>query len=157
MSWNDLTPRWKDFFIQQLHITASMSKDVNTKVGSLIIDTKNKVVVSSGFNDLPRGVKHTLERNSRPLKYAYTVHSEQNSIYTALKLNRSVDGLTMIATLGCCTSCAAGIVQVGIKEFVCPTLDYNHYSCGENYKHSVAILSEGGVELIQDDSLVLGE
>ncbi len=54
MSWNNLSDRWKDYFIQILHTTACMSKDENTKVGSLIIDTDRKVVVSSSWNDLPR-------------------------------------------------------------------------------------------------------
>ena len=35
------------------------------------------VVVSSSWNDLPRGVLHTTERNSRPLKHLYTLHAEQ--------------------------------------------------------------------------------
>ena len=58
MSWNNLSDRWKDYFINILHTTARMSKDENTKVGSLIIDTDRKVVVSSSWNDLPRGVTH---------------------------------------------------------------------------------------------------
>ena len=80
VSWNNLSDRWKDYFINILHTTARMSKDENTKVGSLIIDTERKVVVSSSWNDLPRGVKHNSERNSRPLKYLYTLHAEQGCL-----------------------------------------------------------------------------
>ena len=47
MCWNNLSDRWKDYFINILHTTARMSKDENTKVGSLIVDTDRKVVVSS--------------------------------------------------------------------------------------------------------------
>lgn len=54
--WNNLSERWQEYFIRQLHLTASMSKDENTQVGALIIDTYDKVVVSSGWNDLPRGL-----------------------------------------------------------------------------------------------------
>ena len=106
MSWNNLSDRWKDYFINILHTTARMSKDENTKVGSLIIDTDRKVVVSSSWNDLPRGVLHTQERNSRPLKYLYTLHAEQGCLINALRLNVNVNGMTMLTTLGCCASCS---------------------------------------------------
>lgn len=154
MSWNDLSLRWKEYFIKQLHTTASMSKDENTKVGSLIIDTENRVVVASGWNDLPVGVEHTPERNSRPLKYTYTLHSEQACLMNALKLGVKVKGLTMLTTLGCCPNCSCCIVNSGIKEVVTPNLDYNHISCGDMYVHSEAIMKEGEVSWIYDDLLL---
>lgn len=153
MSWNDLSDRWKDYFIKQLHATTQMSKDENTKVGSLIIDTVGKNIVSSGWNDLPKGVRHTVERNSRPLKYIYTMHSEQNCLINALSLGTSVKGLTMITTLGCCPMCSCSVVQSGLKEVVTPPLDYGHVSCGELYQHSEIIMSEGGVSWIFDNKL----
>ena len=157
MSWSDLSSRWKDYFINILYTTASMSKDENTKVGSLIIDTEKKVVVASGWNDLPVGVKHTSSRNSRPLKYIYTMHSEQNCLINALKLGVSVKNLTMLTTLGCCPTCCCSIVNSGIKEVVTPPLDYSHTSCGELYKHSETILEEGGVVWIFDDKVGMYE
>ena len=155
MSWNNLSDRWKDYFINILHTTANMSKDENTKVGSLIIDTEKKVVVSSGWNDLPVGIKHTPERNSRPMKYIYTIHSEQNCLINALKLGVNVNNLTMITTLGCCPTCCCSIVNSGVKEVVTPSLDYKHVSCGELYEHSVNIMREGGVDWIFDDKVLL--
>ncbi len=47
--WNHLSERWQEYFIKQLHLTASMSKDENTQVGALIIDTYDKVVISDYF------------------------------------------------------------------------------------------------------------
>ena len=153
MSWNNLSDRWKDYFINILHTTARMSKDENTKVGSLIIDTDRKVVVSSSWNDLPRGVEHTQERNSRPLKYLYTLHAEQGCLINALRLNVNVNGMTMLTTLGCCAQCSVSIVNSGISELVTPELDYNHTSCGEIYQHSEIILQEGGISWIFDNRL----
>ena len=154
MSWNNLSDKWKEYFIQHLHLTASMSKDKNTQVGSIIIDTEKKVVVSSGWNDLPRGVKHTEERNSRPLKYLYTVHAEMNCLMNALHLGYSVKGLTMLVTLGCCPSCSCSVIQSGISEIVTPPLDYSHVSCGELYQHSEVLIQEGGISWIFDEKLL---
>lgn len=157
MSWNKLSERWKEYFRQQLWIAQSMSKDANTQVGSLIIDTNSKVVVASGWNDLPRGVIHTSERNERPLKYLYTCHSEQNCLMNALRLGQRVNGLTMLCSLASCAQCGASIVNSGIGEVVTPVPDFNHISCGEQYTHSVAIMREGGVQWMYDNSLTKGE
>lgn len=153
MSWATLSDRWKEYFRQQLWLAQSMSKDANTKVGSLIIDTNSKVVVASGWNDLSRGVAHTPERNERPLKYLYTCHSEQNCLMNALRLGQRVNGLTMLCTLACCAQCSASVVNSGIGEVVTPIPDFNHISCGEQYAHSVAIMREGGVQWVYDNSL----
>ena len=157
MSWNDLSGRWKEYFRQQLWLAQSMSKDANTKVGSLIIDTTSKVVVASGWNDLSRGVAHTPERNERPLKYLYTCHSEQNCLMNALRFGQRVNGLTMLCTLACCAQCSASIVNSGIGEVVTPVPDFKHISCGEQYTHSIAIMREGGVQWVYDDSLTKRE
>ena len=154
MSWNTLSERWKEYFRQQLWLAQSMSKDANTKVGSLIIDTNSKVVVASGWNDLPRGVIHTSERNERPLKYLYTCHSEQNCLMNALRLGQRVNGLTMLCSLASCAQCSASIVNSGIGEVVTPAPDFNHISCGEQYPHSILIMREGGVQWIYDNSLI---
>lgn len=153
MSWNSLSERWKEYFRQQLWIAKSMSKDANTQVGSLIIDTNSKVGVASGWNDLPRGVIHTSERNERPLKYLYTCHSEQNCLMNALRLGQRVNGLTMLCSLASCVQCSASIVNSGIGEVVTPAPDFNHISCGEQYPHSILIMREGGVQWVYDNSL----
>lgn len=153
MSWNNLSERWKNYFRQQLWLAQSMSKDANTKVGALIIDTNSKVVVASGWNDLPRGVIHTQERSERPLKYLYTSHAEQSCLTNALRLGVRVNGLTMLCTLASCSQCSASVINSGIGELVTPEPDFNHPSCGEQYPHSVAMMRESGVKWVYDNSL----
>lgn len=153
MSWNNLSERWKQYFINQLHTSAKMSKDENTKVGALIIDTHSKVVVSSGWNDLPRGVKHTQERNSRPLKYLYTSHGERSALDNALRIGANINGLTMLCTLASCPQCSCSIVNSGIVELVTPEPSILHQTYGDVYQHSILILGEGNVNWIYDNSL----
>ena len=146
MSWNNLTERWKDYFRSQLYLAQSMSKDENTKVGAIIIDTNSKVAVASGWNDLPRGVEHLPERNQRPLKYLYTSHAEQSCLMNALRLGVRVNGLTMLCSMACCTQCSASIINSGVVEVVTPPPDFSHISCGEQYMHSIAMMEESGVQ-----------
>ena len=155
MMWNNLSGRWQEYFIKQLHLTASMSKDEDTQVGALIINTVDRVVVSSGWNDLPRGVKHTKERNSRPVKYKYTSHAEMSCLTNALRLNVDVGMCTMLVTLGCCPICMQSIINSGLSAVVTPNLDFNHISCGNDYEHSITMAKEGSVDWIFDDGLKL--
>ena len=153
MTWNSLSDKWQQYFIDQLHRTASMSEDANTKVAAMIIDTEDKVVVSVGYNCLPRGVKHLQERSERQKKYYFTSHAEVSCLTNALRLNVAVKGLTMLVNLGCCPSCTCSIINSGIKEVVTPELDYEHISCGDVYQHSVAMMQESGVNWVFDNNL----
>lgn len=153
MSWEDLSERWKNYFIKELHSIAEMSKDEDTKVGAIIIDCENKVVVTKGYNDLPRGVYHFKERNSRPLKYKFTVHAEKNALFNALYRGVSVKGLTMLSTLYSCCPCAGGIIQSGITQFVCPTPDWEYPSLKDDYRHTEAMFKEAGIDVIFEDKL----
>lgn len=153
MGWNNLSPRWKEYFIKELQLIASMSKDENTKVGCIIIDTENKIVVAKGYNDLPRGVYHKVERNQRPLKYKFTVHAEKNALFNALYMGVSVRGLTALSTLYSCSSCCGGLIQSGIKEFVCPEPDRNHVSLVDDFPVTDVMFKESGVHVVFDEGL----
>ena len=143
--WDNLSERWRDYFLSQLYLAQGMSKDANTKVGAIIINLDDKVVVSSGYNGLPRSVIDKEERLQRPLKYNYTLHAEVNCILTALRHSTSVDNLCIATTLAPCCHCTAMIIQSGIKEVVCPPFDLSHISCGDGYKASLEMLEEAGV------------
>lgn len=154
MGWFTLGSKWEDYFISNLNSVKELSKDNETKVGALIIDTKEKVVVSSGFNGLPRKVRDDPDRLTRPIKYQYMIHAEVNAVLRAMNDGRSVKGLTLLSTLGVCCNCASILTQVGIKEVVCPPLDYNHISCGDGYRATEKMFREAGVVLIESLSLV---
>lgn len=145
MTWATLSDRWKGYFVSQLNLAKAMSKDENTKVGCLIIDTESKIVLSSGWNDLPRGVQHKGGRNERPLKYLYTSHAERSCLDNALRSGVDVVGKTMLVSLACCPQCACSVVNCGIGELITPPIDYGHHSCGDLYPHTEQIISEGGV------------
>ena len=153
MAWNDLSERWQEYFIKELHLIASMSRDLDTKVGAIIIDTEEKVVISKGYNDLPRGVFHHVTRNSRPLKYKYTVHAEQNALYNALYSGVKVKGMTMLCTLFSCTTCCGGVIQSGVTEFVCPTPDWDYPSLKDDFPITKAMYEESGVRTVYDERL----
>ncbi len=137
--------RWLVHFIEQAKQKALMSRDEDTKVGSVIISEEDMVEISSGYNDLPRGVKHTKERNSRPLKYQFTAHAEANSIANAARLGRSTKGATLVVTMFPCNQCAALIINAGIKKVISPPVDFTHYKYGVEWQNSLDMFKEAEI------------
>ena len=62
--------KWDNRFYDLAAYIADWSKDPSTKVGAVIVDPKNKRIVSTGFNGFPFGVEDTAERlENRDVKY----------------------------------------------------------------------------------------
>lgn len=98
---------------------ASWSKDPSTRVGAVAIGDKGQVL-STGYNGFPRGIEDTEDRlNTRELKYQFMVHAEMNCVYNATYNGVSLDKATLyIYGLPCCSQCALGIIQVGVKRVI---------------------------------------
>lgn len=142
-----LSKKWTRFFYERAVSCAAMSKDDRTKVGAVIFDYENKVEISSGWNDLPRGVKHTDDRNSAPLKYKMTSHAEISAIANAARMGRATKGSCLMVTMFPCSLCAAAIINAGIISVHSPKPDYNHPKYGEDFKISLQMFNEAGIEV----------
>lgn len=141
--------KWAGHFLEVARHKASESKDTNTKVGAVIFDEVNGVEVSSGWNDLPRGVKHTLERNSAPLKYKLTSHAEISAITNAARMGRATLGHSLIVTMFPCSLCASALINSGITVLYAPKPDFLHLKYGEDMRLSVEMFGEAGVAIKQ--------
>lgn len=145
--------KWIKRWYKEALNKASYSQDVNTKVGSIIISEDDNVEVSSGWNCLPRKMRHTEERNSRPLKYLLTSHSEISAITNAARMGRSTKDKSLVVTMFPCSLCAAAIINAGITKVYSPKPDFNHVQYGESFKLSLEMFSECrvSVEYIQEE------
>jgi dCMP deaminase len=138
---------WDSKFVELSNLVASWSKDTNTKVGAVIVDTDN-IVLSMGYNGFPRGCDDTVaERYEKPIKYLYTEHAERNALYHAARHGVSLKGCTLYVTLFCCADCARGIIQSGIKKVVAPTPDLEHDKWGSHFQAAIDMLNEANVEI----------
>jgi len=139
--------KWDLRFMALAYATASWSKDIRTKVGSVIVNDRNPI--SMGFNGLPRGCNDEIkERFEAPEKYLWIVHSEQNAIAQASKNGQKTDGCTMYVTLFPCSNCAGMMVNAGIKRVVCndrPNFANEKY--GEGWKITLKIFEEAGIQV----------
>lgn len=107
-------PDWDEYFMSMAIVASVRSMDPSQKNGAIIVDDNNKIL-SIGYNSFPRGSVDELIPLTRPDKYRYVVHAEQNAI-----LNKQFDiaGSTLYVTGHPCLSCMRSIIQAGIKRVV---------------------------------------
>lgn len=100
----------------ELAVTVSRkSKDPRCRVGAVVV--KNNVVLSTGFNGLPRHVfddPDVLADTEEKLRVI--CHAEQNAILNAARLGVALDGATMFVSKFPCLACCIALIQAGVKE-----------------------------------------
>ena len=136
---------WHKRFLDLCEHVATWSKDPSTKLGSVIVDDKKRIV-SVGYNGFPRGVEDFEERyENRPTKYLFVAHAERNALDNAPMM---VDNCTMYVTLLPCNECAKSIIQKGIKRVVTyrPTREDVF-----NWNITLTMFKEAGVDVIYND------
>jgi len=133
---------WHKRFLDLCEHIATWSKDPSTKLGSVIVDDKKRIV-SVGYNGFPRGVDDRDDRyNDRPTKYLFVAHAERNALDNAPMM---VDNCTLYVTLLPCNECAKSIIQKGITTVVTyrPTREDVF-----NWNITLSMFNEAGVEVI---------
>jgi len=132
--------KWDKRFMELATTVASWSRDPSTKVGSVIVDSKKRIV-GVGYNGLPRGAEDNDRIEKRPEKYEYVIHAEINSL-----LNTTVDPecCTLYATLVPCKQCIGAMAQKGISKvvFIPPNEEQGKRW---NMDESISYLNEVGI------------
>ena len=154
-----MSDRWHDHFLTLAVEHARMSKDPNTRVGSVIVGP-DREVVSTGFNGFPRGIIDTPERlNDRDEKLRLIIHAELNAIINAARVGVSVKGCTLYlaATDNSgmvwggppCTRCTVHVIQAGIKSIVSRPIKAVPSRWHEDLAAARKLLEEAGVALLE--------
>ena len=140
---------WTEYFINIANVVKLKSKDINTKIGVVIVG-KNNEIVSTGYNSFPRGINDNVpERQERPEKYYWFEHAERNSIFNAARIGVSTNGCTMYCSCDlACADCARAIINAGIKKVVF-TKSNNPWpeKWRESANRSEIMFKEAGIEV----------
>lgn len=141
--------KWDRRFLELAEHVAQWSKDSSTKVGC-VLTHPDRTILSLGYNGFPRGVDEHFSRLGRPIKYMYTVHSEQNAVFNAVRNGTAIKGYRAHVTHLPCAECAKALIQSGCTHVV----TYHPESYPELYGRLVdsytatqAMFAESGVEL----------
>ena len=93
---------------------ASFSKDPDTQMGAIIINSRGRPL-GWGYNGPPGDVSDTEVDWSRPNKYDWVIHAEENAIRHS---HDDLAGATLYVTGKPCKRCMLRIVSEGIKDVV---------------------------------------
>ena len=106
---------------------ASMrSHDDETKVGGVLIKNDTGMLVATGHNGFARGAPDNLLPTTRPEKYEYMIHAEENLISHCAKSGIPIDNCTLVITLSPCQKCLRLMWQAGITQVICRDLYRDH-------------------------------
>lgn len=105
---------------------AERSHDEQTKVGAVLIKNDTGMVVATSYNGFVRGAPDHLLPKTRPEKYEYMIHAEDNLIAHCAKSGISVDNCSLVITMSPCQKCLRLMWQAGITQVICKDLYRDH-------------------------------
>jgi dCMP deaminase len=114
-------------YMEIAEVIAKRSHDAETKVGAVLINNKSGAIMSTGYNGFVRGAHDDILPNTRPDKYEYILHAEDNLIANAARHGISTENCTLVCTLSPCKHCMRMLVNCGVTEIVAKQLykDFN--------------------------------
>jgi dCMP deaminase len=141
-------PSWDEYFMSIARVVASRSNCVKRKVAAVI--TKDRRIISTGYNGTPRGVRNCNEggcprcnafaEGGTRLDECLCSHAEENTITQAAYHGVIVRGGTIYTTFSPCLTCTKMIINAGIEEVVYSA----EYPLGDT---ALELLREAGVKL----------
>jgi len=103
---------------KQAEKRALQSRKPNTKVGALLLD-KNDEVILEACNDYIHPVYDSENTESAQDKKMYSEHAERHLIYSAIRfgIHEFQDKKLVVTHFPCC-DCARAIILIGIKKLL---------------------------------------
>jgi dCMP deaminase len=99
-------------------VVSARSHDSETKVGAILINNKSGAIVATGYNGYVRGAPDNILPNTRPDKYEYILHAEQNLIANCARHGISMEDCTLVCTLSPCKLCMRMMFNCGITKVI---------------------------------------
>jgi dCMP deaminase len=103
------------YFMNLAHAVATKSPDPSTKHGCIAV-SREGCILSTGYNGPPRSVNDSIIPLTRPEKYKWMIHSEQNCIAAAALNGTSLRDSIFYVTGIPCPVCILLMYQAGCLE-----------------------------------------
>jgi dCMP deaminase len=109
-------------YMDMAEVCSHRSHDSETKVGAVLVNNASGAIVATGYNGFVRGAPDGILPNTRPEKYEYILHAEQNLIANCARHGISMENCMLVCTLSPCKSCMRMLVNCGITKVVAKDL-----------------------------------
>ena len=136
-----------EYFMRVAKLVSKRSTCIRRPVGAIV--TKNKRILTTGYNGAPRNLRHCLEvgclreqlgiRSGERHELCRGVHAEQNAIIQGAVFGTTLEGGSIYTTTFPCVMCSKIIINAGLKEIV--------YADGYPDDLSKELLEESGIIL----------
>lgn len=97
---------------------SEQSHDQETQVGAVLISNVSGAILATGYNGFIRGAPDHKLPATRPEKYNFIVHSEENLIANCARHGISMNDCKVVLTLSPCVKCMRLLFQCGITQVV---------------------------------------
>lgn len=108
---------WDEVFLAKAFVIAQKSIDPNTVCGAVLV-SKDRRVLSEGYNGPIKGSDDSKFPLTRPEKYFHVLHAEQNALLQYYGHYQDIQGATMYITGRPCHNCLKEMLQKGIRRIV---------------------------------------
>ncbi|MFH1223752.1 MAG: cytidine/deoxycytidylate deaminase family protein [Pseudomonadota bacterium] len=135
---------WPDYFFEFATLASKRSTCLRRNVGAVLV--KDKMVVATGYNGSPRGIKHCREvgcvREKAKIpsgerhELCRGLHAEQNAIIQAARCGVSINGADLYCMTKPCAICTKMIINAGIANV--------YYTDSYNDKLAEKLATESG-------------
>lgn len=119
-------PSKNEYWMRIAESVATRSHDSETQVGAILVKNDTGMIVASGHNGFVRGAPDKLLPTTRPEKYQFMVHAEENLVTHCARNGISVDNCTLVITLSPCQKCLRLMWQAGITQVICRDIYRDH-------------------------------
>ncbi len=111
-------PSWDSYFINLASEIAKRSPDPKKQVGCILV-SENNIMISQGYNGLPRKVnEHDFDWSDRNLMRKLIIHAEMNCLLHAPKLPQLEKWCKLYCTMSPCIECLKMMKSYGVKEII---------------------------------------
>jgi dCMP deaminase len=118
-----LRPGWEEYFMEIAQVVSSRSSCLRRQVGAVLV--KNRQILATGYNGVPRGLRHCGERgclreelgvpSGERHELCRGLHAEQNAIIQAAYHGVAVRGAEIFCTHQPCVVCAKMLVNAEVE------------------------------------------
>ena len=105
-------------YMDMADVVSQRSHDAETKVGAVLVNNNSGAIIATGFNGFVRGANDAQLPDTRPLKYEFILHAEQNLIANCARHGISMEDCTLICTMSPCKLCMRLMINCGITKVI---------------------------------------
>jgi len=107
-------PAWDRYFLDLAEAVSRRSPDPSTRHGCVLVDADRRVI-STGYNGPVATLPNASVPVTRPDKYNWFIHAEDNAVCFA---RCDLRGATAYVTGQPCAACFRRLLQVGVRRIV---------------------------------------